>query len=142
MDENKRCNLEKTENGVRVCWGNHDKALGCEWEYFVSEGYSRRPELDEDKLKLFLYSQHADRDISKGVDFKVALQSQHLAKAICAKFTAPEAKPASSVNAELRSALEECIRVMIDNDEYGWSDDAIKQAEQALNSIKAGKDTK
>lgn len=44
MDENKRCNLEKTENGVRVCWGNHDKALGCEWEYFVSEGYSRRPE--------------------------------------------------------------------------------------------------
>lgn len=49
---------------------------------------------------------------------------------------------ASSVNAELRSALEECIRVMIDNDEYGWSDDAIKQAEQALNSIKAGKDTK
>ena len=111
-------------------------------KFMLSKGFSRRPELDEDKLKLFLYSQRADRDISKGVDFKVALQSQHLAKAICANFTAPEAKPSSPVNAELRSALEECIRVMLENDEYGWSDDAIKQAEQALNSIKAGKGAK
>ncbi len=115
------------------------------------------------------------------------LKGNELAKAICAKFTAPEAKqrevkwpekkywvgkvqqkqtthlkyrkgwneaidackkayeeaqPSSPVNAELRSALEECISVMLENDEYGWSDDAIKQAEQALNSIKSGKDTK
>ena len=72
---------------------------------------------------------------------------------VCGEYEGPHARKVEakkmwnikntiSVNAELRSALEECIRVMIDNDEYGWSDDAIKQAEQALNSIKAGKDTK
>ena len=147
----------------------------------IDEGFSRRPELDEEELIPFLLTLRTFYNKDGDVDLTA------IAKSICANFTAPEAKqrevkwpekmkchekekcgrgyppcsscgwneaidackkayeeaqPSSSVNAELRSALEECIRVMIDNDEYGWSDDAIKQAEQALNSIKAGKDTK
>ena len=152
-------------------------------EAIIKEGFSRRPELDEEELIPFLLTLRTFYNKDGDVDLTA------IAKSICAKFTAPEAKqrevkwpekvdltgfkdgygkgsrdhiiaaawnqaidackkayeeaqPSSSVNAELRSALEECIRVMIDNDEYGWSDDAIKQAEQALNSIKAGKDTK
>jgi len=31
----KRCNLEETDSGVRLCRGNHEKHAPCEWEYFV-----------------------------------------------------------------------------------------------------------
>ena len=150
-------------------------------------------ELDEDKLKLFLYSQRDDRDRSKGVDFKVALQCQHLAKAICAKFTAPEAKqglsveeikqiiwshgygyetspkleecaqeihgaqPASSVNAQVVEALEALLVAVCYKTptvDFGTKKEPnpcyearvpvqfVHDAHKALNSIKAGKDTK
>lgn len=35
MESNKRCNLERIENGVRVCWGDHEKSVGCQWEDFI-----------------------------------------------------------------------------------------------------------
>ena len=31
----KRCNLEETDNGIRLCRGRHEKHEDCEWEYFV-----------------------------------------------------------------------------------------------------------
>ena len=38
-----RWNVERTDDGgIRVCFGEHDKALGCEWFYFVpGEAYER-----------------------------------------------------------------------------------------------------
>lgn len=30
-----RTNLERTDNGLRVCWGDHERADDCDWEYYV-----------------------------------------------------------------------------------------------------------
>lgn len=31
----KRCNLGETDEGIKLCRGNHEKHDPCEWEYFV-----------------------------------------------------------------------------------------------------------
>lgn len=31
-----RHNIERTEDGVRVCWGDHDRAMPCQWEHYAA----------------------------------------------------------------------------------------------------------
>jgi hypothetical protein len=38
----------------------------------------------------------------------------------------------SPVNERLRDALLFCIETMNENDEYGWKDDAVKMAKEAI----------
>jgi len=39
---------------------------------------------------------------------------------------------------ELIETLEFCIKTMEDNDEYGWKDEAVKKAKEALSKAQGG----
>ena len=57
--ELKRCNIEKTEDGVRICFGLHDKTADCQWEYFTraeSHLEAENRELRETLIELLEYA--------------------------------------------------------------------------------------
>lgn len=43
LHKNDRWNVETTEDGFRICRGHHDRAVGCQWEYFVPRSAHEPP---------------------------------------------------------------------------------------------------
>jgi hypothetical protein len=46
LHKNDRWNVETTNEGFRICRGDHEKTAGCEWEYYVPES-GEKPLEDE-----------------------------------------------------------------------------------------------
>lgn len=67
--ELKRCNIEKSENGIKICRGLHDKNEPCQWEYFIKEPLDRfgdvieMSEEEKEHRKFFDISEQKRADI-------------------------------------------------------------------------------
>lgn len=44
LHKNNRWNVETTNEGFRICRGDHESSAGCEWEYYVPESASETGE--------------------------------------------------------------------------------------------------
>jgi hypothetical protein len=61
--ENHRWNFERIDGGIRICEGHHERARGCEWEYYVPkdaqrDGIPRDDARDDDYRMLDWLSRH------------------------------------------------------------------------------------
>lgn len=54
-DHTRRWNFEKTDDGIRICFGEHDRSNGCEYvEYVPKTAISEAVKAERDRIKLVL----------------------------------------------------------------------------------------